>query len=294
MGKKTQDPRLGSTTHSRPFKKVAPARTSTSAATNLLSRLRQLLQLADAVFKGGRYPSFPESLLEIPKLIEDLQPFLKRKHSNRAPFWKCVAAVDHNWPGLALIPTLDALVDRATSIEPGPLVRLLNLADEGKLSSEEDRVVREIQKQTDAQLEQTPDDLRRWAPIVEKVASSDYARRAKALRRVVPPTLRPKEIDEFLFYTAYLDFAREHELWLARNLPALEPLILLLDQLENENYDKLRNRILRGDVANAKLIREGHAARQAAKRQRAYRKRQVEAVAAKLSARRRKRAEKGP
>jgi len=93
----------------------------------LFDQLRDLLDLVDKAFIDPDRPQFPNELCD--KLlitIEELQPYIGKENSYRAPFWNCVKAVNHARPSLRLISRLDRLVARACRRPPSPTLSFLS------------------------------------------------------------------------------------------------------------------------------------------------------------------------
>jgi hypothetical protein len=234
--------------------------------------LRELLKIADTAFTNASEPKFPSELLEIPKLVAELQRAIGKTSAYRAPFWKCVVALDHAQPGLALIATLDGLVKRACSLPPGPLVQLRTLQQQGVLRSSDSTLVDELASMSDKQLDEPPPAAAKWTSILERVASQQYRKKANSFRINAAHLMHDHKVKDFMAFCLYRDFAYEHRKWLDRYLPSLEPFALFLAELENEAYDQQRNCILFGYVRDNKTLKRAHAKAMSAARQREYRK----------------------
>lgn len=247
-----------------------PPPVSPASKERCLAKLRKLLELADRAFKSNQQPEFPNELLELPELIAQLQTAIGKTASYRVPFWKCVVALDHHYTGLALVATLDDLVKRACSISPGPLVQLINLDANRQLAPNESAVLSELKKIDEDDLAEMPLNPMKFANLLNRVASAEYKKYADPVIRHWPPSVRPPQIDAFLAFALYRDFVWQHFGWLEHYLPALEPFALLLAELQNEDYDRQRNRILFGDVRSEVHLKTMHAKAIAAARQRRY------------------------
>ena len=110
-------------------------------AKQLIEELEKLIDLASNAFKAGSGYHFPSAVLKLPQIVEDLQPYLDKTGGKRqVPFWKSVVAVDRARTKLGMAATLDAMVDRALAIQPGPLAKL----SRAKLTGDEEQFVKEL------------------------------------------------------------------------------------------------------------------------------------------------------
>ena len=75
-------------------------------------RLKELLRIADDSFKDQTNFRFPESLLEIPVLVSELQQRIGRKTAYRPRFGDCINALDHEDRKLQLKKTLHRIGQR--------------------------------------------------------------------------------------------------------------------------------------------------------------------------------------
>lgn len=237
-------------------------------ALRLLEQLRQLLTVADGAFASDAPFQFPAELNQIPAVVERLQPFLGREKPVRIPFWNCVKALDERRKKLALIATLEEMVNRATSMPPGPMVKLLQAQSQGKLSAQEEAALAELDAHLASKPEAAPTDLRAYRSLFARVPSPAYAKMLKGL----PRTLIGKEFEAVMDYAAYLDFHHRNQLWTKRHMATLEDLYGYLLQFDYDPFYEQLNRVLYGRTPTAAEVTAGHARFKAKERQQTRRK----------------------
>lgn len=237
-------------------------------AVELQDKLRQLLTVADGAFTPEAPFQFPAELNQIPALVERLQPFLGRDKTVRVPFWNCVKALDERRKKLALVATLEEMVDRATSMLPSPMVKLLQAQSRGKLSAQEEAALAELDAHLASEPEAPPADLKVYRSLFARVPSPTYAKMLKGL----PRTIIGKEFEAIMDYAAYLDFCRRNQLWNDRYMATLEDFYGFLLQFDYDPFYQQLNRVLFGRTPTAAEVTAGHARFKAKERQKARRK----------------------
>lgn len=228
------------------------------AAVNLLDSLEKLIAVADAAFHPGGSFVYPRKLENIPEVVRQLQPFLGRTKVVRYPFWKCVKAVDERRKKLGLVDTLNRMVDRATSVQPGPLFRLLTERDNGTLSAQESDALLALDRQLEVRPDNPPQNLKMYRSLFERVCSKEYDERNERLKRRVPETLVRGAFEDMLDYAAYLDFCEQHFRWIERYQKGLEDLFGLLIEFNSDHFYRMINRVLYGSTPKEASEKEWH------------------------------------
>ena len=230
----------------------------------LLARLQGLLDLADDAFTDESGRHFPPELLDLPQIIEELQPYLGKKANQRQfPFWKSVVAMDRARKKLGLIATLDDMVERALIIQPGPLATLSRevFADEKIFLGE---LTAHLEKGVASRLTY----LRNYQHIFKNHGSAFY----KKLLNSFPSSVRNLETDELLAYTGYLDLCDQYHTWMTKNNAALTNLFSLVVKLHHQDYFNWFERFARGDMPVVDDAIKSHKMHQATLRQARRRK----------------------
>jgi hypothetical protein len=256
----------------------------------LFDQLRDLLNLVDKAFIDPDHPQFPNELCD--KLlitIEALQPYLGKVNSYRAPFWKCVKAVNNERPSLRLISRLDKLVARASGLPLSPLEKLEILQEENQLNLQEAGFVEEIKKAINTYSNEpvlpdpmrwapflkpysedpVPSDVVRWASVLKRVNSRQYETQVKTLGQNAPHIMRYSEVTDFVAFARWLDFTYQYLKWRERIWPALSSFLTVLVQLENEIYFR---QVFSGPVPKAVSMKSEMARFRSRLRQRKHRR----------------------
>ena len=234
----------------------------------LQEQLRQLLAVADEAFAPAAPFQFPRELNRIPAIVGKLQPFLGRDKPVRVPFWNCVKALDGRRKKLRLIATLETMVDRATSMQPSPMVALLQAEARGELSTEEQAALRELDEHLGSGVEEPPSNLKACRSLFVRVPSPAYEK----LLRGLPRTILDERFKDVMDYAAYLDFCRRNRAWTERYMATLEDLYGFLLQFDYDPFYQQLNRVLFGRTPTAVEVVEGHARFKARERQQARRR----------------------
>jgi hypothetical protein len=233
----------------------------------LFDQLRDLLSLVDKAFTDPDRPYFPDEVFD--KLlitIGELQLYIGKKSDYRAPFWKCVKAVNHAQPRLRLIWRLDRLVARACRLPPSPLEKLEELQQQKQLKAHESGFIDEIKKAIGTYSDDpVPADVVRWAPVLKRVNSHQHETKVKALGPNTSHIMGYPEVRDFVAFTSWLDFAYQSMKWRERVWPALKSFLPVVVQLENEDYFR---QVFSGPVPNAQSMKKEMARGKALWRQR--------------------------
>jgi hypothetical protein len=231
---------------------------------HFLEELRALLALAESAFTGKSGYHFNPDLLKLLDVVEDLQPYLGKNGGHRqVPFWKSVVAVDRARTKLGVAATLDAMVDRALAIQPGPLAKLSRV----RLTDDEEQFVKELTAHLENGSTGVPKASPRYQRLFDQFGSGQY----RKLTTMFPSSTRNRETDDLVAYTGYLDLCDQYHTWMTVHWPALEPLFDLLVQLDNQTYFDKFEKLVRGDMPDVELLIEGHKSFQEAVRQSRHR-----------------------
>jgi hypothetical protein len=241
---------------------------SDPAAVDLLNRLEKLIGVADAAFRPSNPFVFPANLNRLPAIVEHLQEFIGRETGARVPFWNCVKALDERRKKLGLISTLEEMVDRATSMSPSPMVKLLQAKSKGKLSAQEEAALAELNTHLGSKSEALPENLRACRSLFARVPSPAYEKLLKGL----PRAILGEQVESIMDYAAYLDFSHRNQLWNARYMAALEDLYGFLLQFDYDLFYTQLNRVLFGRTPTATEVTAGHARFKGKVRQQARRR----------------------
>jgi len=262
--------------YSPPVKK--PKRTTAS----LLIELKKILALARKVKTpsvGERF-FFPDELTRIPNIVSELQESVG-KSEDRTPFWRCVKAVDHYYPSLGLIRTLEGLVKQVTRIEPGPLTRLLQRRENGLLATSEVQLfdkwsseTRKAEKAEYGEFDTPPSDVKDCNALLRPVLSSEVQLSITNAEKELP-LLKGNVLNSMLGRLAFLEFSWERARWLEKYGPAMESFHFLVSALENKEFLAKRNRVAHGDTLDdAKVLARNVKRKNAKDRQKEFRKRE--------------------
>ena len=186
------------------------------------------------------------------------------------PFWNCVKALDERRQKLGLIITLEEMVDRATSMHPSPMVKLLQAQEQGKLNTQEEAALKALDAYLASQQEAPPANLKECRSLLARVPSPAYAKLLKGL----PRAIMGAEFENITDYAAYLDFCQRNQLWTERYMATLEDLYGFLLQFDHDLFYTQLNRVLFGRTPTAAEVTAGHARFKGKLRQQASRKTQ--------------------
>jgi hypothetical protein len=128
----------------------------------------------------------------------------------RFPFWKCVIAVDAELPRLHLIDHLLTMVNRATSIRPGPLVALSKMADAGNLTETERLLFGKLVDHFKREPALAPNNVVDFIPVLTKVQLPFYERIATTAFQKLHSDRTAKYLLGNLAYCAFQPFSRSH------------------------------------------------------------------------------------
>ncbi len=233
---------------------------STLAAQPLRDRLEALLGTADLAFHDykdqagrpirldARVFEFPIELVELPNLVAQLQKFIGRKSTVRFPFWRCVKAVDKAARSLHLVIRLEKMVRRATSIEPGPLYKLLTLTP--ALPDSDQQLLKALQEHILNDALKPLKEVENYLPLFRRVDLSIYD---PVVNQIPPTSLSDPFTKKVAANLAYADFVAHYALWNARYYGPLCQLYDFLLCLENDGLTELVGKILIGSVYSVKL-----------------------------------------
>ena len=211
-------------------------------AIQLLDQLQKLIAVADSAFRPSGPFVYPSRLNQIPRIVEQLQEFLGRRKPVRIPFWNCVKAVDERRRKLGLVETLTAMVDRATSMAPGPLFRLLTARDKGTIDAHEREALSILDQHLQTRPNKPPQNLQEYRSLFAKVHSAEYKKLEGRLARA----LIDRPFEDMLDYAVYLDFCHRHYRWIDLYQEPLEDLYGLLLEFNNDEFYRQINRVLHG------------------------------------------------
>ena len=98
------------------------------------------------------------------------------------PFWNCVKALDERRAKLVLIPTLEEMVNHATSMPPSPMVRLLQAEEQGKLRAQEQSALATLDAHLQSGSDDPPVNLKECRSLFAHVPSPAYEKLLKGLQ----------------------------------------------------------------------------------------------------------------